>query len=118
MTIYQEETGMSFFEKTGFTEITFSTAMLKPSHFQGMFIGCKKLRKVTLGPGVTAVLDHMFENSSVVEVEYSDSLTSIGDMSFARTNIQTFTIKGSLTDIYPIAFYGACLLYTSPSPRD
>lgn len=53
------EIGMNFFANTGFTEITFATAIQQTSYFQGMFVGCKKLNKVTLGPGVSKVPDHI-----------------------------------------------------------
>ncbi|EAY11647.1 surface antigen BspA-like [Trichomonas vaginalis G3] len=110
--------GIGHFGNTGFEELYFNANIQNLTLYKGMFVNCKKLTKVVFGPNVVSLPDSMFENSSLSVVEYSDSLTSIGNMTFARTNIQTFTIKGSLTDIYPIAFYGAYSINIVVSPEN
>ena len=57
-------------------------------------------------------------NDSTYEVSIHDSLVTINNFRAYVRGVDNLDNTGNSKSFYPSIIYGACLLYTSPSPRD
>ena len=68
----------------------------------GMFMNCKNLKRIdlSLATNTTALPDYAFQNTPLLkEVILPNTLTSFGNMCFASSGIETFTIPETVTSL-------------------
>jgi uncharacterized protein YjdB/Leucine-rich repeat (LRR) protein len=69
------------------------------------FDGCSALRTVNFEEGITAIPTALFANTGLTEITIPDTVTSIGERSFAEcTNLKKITIPDSVTYIGDYSF--------------
>jgi len=71
------------------------------------FYECTELKTINFEDGITKILDGLFSNTGIAEIEIPDTVTSIGDAFRECVNLSIIKIPASVTAIKPTAFEGS-----------
>ena len=71
------------------------------------FYECTELKTINFEDGITKILNGLFSNTGIAEIEIPDTVTSIGDAFRECVNLSIIKIPASVTAIKPTAFEGS-----------
>ena len=91
---------------TGINNLTIESGEIGERAFQSSYDSTTKIKKLTLGDGVTTIDGYAFYNNQISSLTFAEnsSLTSIGQYAFDSNLIASLTLPDSLTTIGNDAF--------------